>query len=118
MTKPIDLLDDGSVTNVTRIGAVKDILVAANSLGKPAQEALIIAGDNLLEFSLKGFVSFYKEIKRSCIMCYTEPDAARQRKTGIITINSERLVTSFEENPLCLKMIWLCRRFISIRVKI
>lgn len=99
LTKPVDLLDDGSMTNETRVGAVKDILVAVDSLGKAAQEALVIAGDNLLEFSFQGFVDFYKVRKRSCIMCYTEPDVALQRRTGIITINSEHLVTSFEEKP-------------------
>lgn len=96
--KPIAMLDDSSVRNEERIGAVKDMQVALSAVPNPT-DALVIAGDNVLEFSFSGFVDYYQAIKRSCVMCYAEPDIARQRKTGIITTDADRRVTSFEEKP-------------------
>ena len=96
--KPLMVLDDGSSTNETRIGAVRDIQVALAHIGHPA-DALVIAGDNVLEFSFSGFVAYYQQTKRSCVMCYAEPDMARRRKTGIITVDDGNRVTSFEEKP-------------------
>lgn len=95
---PITVLDDGSVRNEERIGAVKDIQVALSAVPNPA-DALVVAGDNVLEFSFGGFVDYYQAIKRSCVMCYEEPDIAKQRKTGIITIDENHRITSFEEKP-------------------
>lgn len=95
---PITLLDDGSETNESRIGAVKDIQVALKAAGE-AQDALVIAGDNVLEFSFDGFIECFMACGHSCIMTYHEPDVAKQRKTGIITIDNEGRVTSFEEKP-------------------
>lgn len=97
--KPLTVVDDGSASNERRVGAVKDIQVALEAIdGSP--DALVIAGDNVLEFSFGGFVTYYQSIGRSCIMCYREPDLAKQRKTGIITIDASGKVTSFAEKPV------------------
>ncbi|NLV59427.1 MAG: nucleotidyltransferase family protein [Clostridiales bacterium] len=96
--KPLTVLDDGSTTNETRIGAVRDILVGLTHT-ESMEDTLVIAGDNVLEFSLSGFVAFYQQMKYSCVMCYIEPDEERQRKTGIITVDETHRVTSFEEKP-------------------
>ena len=53
----ITVLDDGTMSNDTRLGAVKDIEFAVNTLNIK-DDCLIMAGDNLLDFSLSGFVSF------------------------------------------------------------
>ncbi len=96
--KPLVLLDDGSMDNEHRLGAVTDIGFAVNQLGL-ADELLVIAGDNMVEFSFAGFLTFFKEKNASCIMCYEEPDLAKQRRTGIITTDNMRCVTSMEEKP-------------------
>lgn len=97
-TTPVILLDDDSETNESRIGAVKDIQVALKAIGD-TQDALVIAGDNVLEFSFAGFVECFRSCGHSCIMTYQESDVARQRKTGIITVDNSGRVTSFEEKP-------------------
>ena len=68
----LTLLDDGSTDNDNRLGAVKDIAFAINKcqLIKECNEdekndgVLVLAGDNLLDFSIKGFLDFYKEKPR------------------------------------------------------
>lgn len=97
-TNPITVIDDGSVSNETRLGAVKDILFAVDEL-KLDDDLLVIAGDNILDFSLSGFVRFMKDKNTSCVMCHEENDLARKQKTAIITVDKDNLITSYEEKP-------------------
>ena len=66
-TQRITVVDDGTDTNETRLGAVKDIQYAIDSLGLD-DDMLVIAGDNVLDFSLTRFVAYAKEKAASCIM--------------------------------------------------
>ena len=61
-TRPyeITVIDDGTSTNETRLGAVKDIQLAVEKLNL-ADDLLVMAGDNVLDFSLSKFVKFAKE---------------------------------------------------------
>ena len=63
----IQVLDDGTETNDTRLGAVRDILFAVQTL-KRQEDLLIIAGDNVLDFSLKKFVAYALEKQAACLM--------------------------------------------------
>lgn len=56
-TRPyeITVIDDGTSTNETRLGAVKDIQLAVEKLNL-ADDLLVMAGDNVLDFSLSKFV--------------------------------------------------------------
>ena len=95
---PITVLDDGTNTNETRLGAVKDIQYAVNKLGID-EDVLVLAGDNVLDFSLVPFVRFGQENGCSCVMYYEENEFAKQQRTAIITIDSDSLITSYEEKP-------------------
>ena len=64
---PITVVDDGTSTNETRLGAVRDIQYAIDRLRLDA-DLLIIAGDNVLDFSLTGFIHYAKEKGTSCTM--------------------------------------------------
>lgn len=94
----ITIIDDGTSTNETRLGAVKDIQMAVEEMNI-SENLLVMAGDNILDFSLAGFVNFSKEKKASCVMCHSEDDLKKQQKTAIITINENNLITSYEEKP-------------------
>ena len=61
-TKPyrITVLDDGTSTNDTRLGAVKDIQFAIDSR-QLQEDLLVIAGDNVLDFSLTAFVRYCRQ---------------------------------------------------------
>ena len=56
----LTIIDDGTSTNDTRLGAVKDIQYATDSL-RLSDDLLIIAGDNLLDFSLTRLIEYAKE---------------------------------------------------------
>ena len=92
------VLDDGSVDNEHRIGAVKDIEFAIEKAGIN-DDTLILAGDNVLDFSLSSFIEYGKKKGTSCIMRHRETDKARLRKTGVVVIDQSDLVLSMEEKP-------------------
>ena len=96
--KPITILDDGSTDNDNRLGAVNDIKFAVESLNI-TQDVLVVAGDNVLDFSLKSFVEFAIDKNAPCVMCSEENDLQKQRKTAIITRADDGLITSYEEKP-------------------
>ncbi len=98
----ITVLDDGTVTNETRLGAVKDILLALETLSI-TDDVMVMAGDNVPDFSLAGFVEFAVNKNASCVMCHTENDPTKQQKTAIITIDNDNRITSYEEKPKCPK---------------
>ena len=60
---------------------------------------MVMAGDNVLDFSLQGFVIFAKSKNTSCVMCHEEHDLARQQRTAIITVDENDKITSYEEKP-------------------
>ena len=99
------VLDDGSVDNEHRIGAVKDIEFAIEKAGIN-DDTLILAGDNVLDFSLSSFIEYGKKKGTSCIMRHYESDKARLRKTGVVTIDQNDLVLSMEEKPKEPKSEW------------
>ena len=92
------MIDDGTSTNETRLGAVKDIQLAVEKLNL-ADDLLVMAGDNVLDFSLSKFVDFAKEKNTSCVMCHEENELKKQQKTAIITLDDNDLITSYEEKP-------------------
>ena len=94
----ITVVDDGTSTNETRLGAVKDILFAAEKENID-EDVLVMAGDNVLDFSLAGFVEFALEKGTSCVMCHREDELKKQQKTAIITVDENNRITSYEEKP-------------------
>lgn len=94
----ITVLDDGTESNETRLGAVKDIQFAVEKLGI-TDDCLVMAGDNVLDFSLCSFVSFAQEKGTSCVMCHEENRLPALQKTAVITMDENNLITSYEEKP-------------------
>lgn len=95
---PITVLDDGTDSNETRLGAVRDIQFAVESLNIQS-DVLVLAGDNVLDFSLVPFIRYGRENGCSCVMCYEENELIRQQRTAIITVDAESTITSYEEKP-------------------
>jgi len=99
-TKTITVLDDGSITNENRLGAVKDLFFAIETKQLFDDDLLVIAADNVLTFSFLGFVDYFKEKQTSLIMTHYEPDITALRRTGVITIDSNDRVLEMQEKPV------------------
>lgn len=101
----VTVVDDGTSTNETRLGAVKDIQFAIEKLSLD-DEMLVIAGDNVLDFSLTKFIAYAKEKQTTCVMRYYEHDEAKLRKTGVAEVDENDRVISLEEKPAAPKSNW------------
>ena len=95
-SKPVDVIDDGSTDNEHRVGAVKDLLLAISDID---DDILVIAADNLLDFSLSGFLAFFKEKGTSAIMSHYEPSVEALRRTGVVVLDADRRVVEMAEKP-------------------
>ena len=103
--KPITIVDDGTETNETRLGAVCDLLFAMEKL-QIDDDLLVVAADNLLFFSFRAFVDFAKEKGTSCIMCHEQPSIEKLQRTGVVELDSEMRVLGMEEKPQVPKSHW------------
>ena len=104
------ILDDGTTSNENRLGAVKDIQFAIEQL-QLDDDLLVMAGDNLLDFSLGGFIRYAKEKHATCVMRYYEADEARLHKTGVAEIDADGRILSMEEKPAQPKSHWCVPAF-------
>ena len=95
----VTVVDDGTETNETRLGAVKDIQFAIDLL-KLDDDMLVIAGDNLLDFSLTAFIEYAQKKQASCIMRYYEPSMQKLVKCGVVTVDeTDRVIEMTEKSP-------------------
>jgi glucose-1-phosphate thymidylyltransferase len=104
-TKPITIVDDGTETNETRLGAVCDLLLAMERCHVD-DDMLVVAADNLLFFSFQEFVDFAKEKQTSCIMCHEQPSIEKLQRTGVIVVDEQMRVLNMEEKPREPKSHW------------
>ena len=96
--KKVTVIDDGSTENENRLGAVKDILFAIEKCSID-EELLVLAGDNLLDFSLKAFLEYQKNKKTACIMRHFEEEKVKLQKTGVAVIDERERVIKMQEKP-------------------
>lgn len=109
-TMKVTVVDDGTCSNDTRLGAVKDIQFAIEKL-QLDDDMLVIAGDNVLNFSLTKFMVYAKQKNTSCIMRYFEGEEKKLQKCGVVEINKEDKILSMEEKPSQPKSNWCCPPF-------
>ena len=113
-TAPITVVDDETLTNETRLGAVRDIQFAIDKLGLD-DDLLIVAGDNVLDFSLTEFLRYAEEKGTSCTMRYRETDLKRLRKSGISEVGEDDCLLGLEEKPQEPKSQWCTPPFYFYR---
>ncbi len=107
-SKPITIIDDGTETNDTRLGAVNDLLLVLNtpSMRENPEGILVVAADNLLFFSFREFIDFAKQKDTSCIMCHEQPSLEKLQRTGVAELDSNNKVLGIEEKPQNPKSHW------------
>ena len=97
-TKPIRIIDDGTTDNENRLGAVKDLLLAIDEFDIN-DDIMVLAADNVLDFSFQGFVDFLKQKNTSVIMCHHEPELYKLQRTGVIAVDDDMKVLEMQEKP-------------------
>lgn len=97
-SKTIKVLNDYTTNNDNRLGAVADIqyVIAEEHIN---DDVLVMAGDNLFDFELADFVSFFHQRHADCITVHELEDLDALRRTGVATVDSQGKVLHFEEKP-------------------
>ena len=106
----VTVVDDGTSSNETRLGAVKDIQFAIEKLSLD-DDMLVIAGDNVLDFSLTKFIEYAENKNSSCIMRYYEEKKEKLSKCGVVTIDETDKVLKMVEKPSEPESNWCCPPF-------
>ena len=95
----VTVVNDGTYTNETRLGAVVDIKYAIDALSLD-DDMLVIAGDNVLDFSLSDFISYAKSHRASCVLRYFEPEVKKLLKSGVVTVDeNDKIIKMTEKSP-------------------
>ena len=106
----ITILDDGTISNETRLGAVVDIKLAIDKI-KINDNLMVIAGDNLLDFSLSNFINYFEEKKASCVMRYYEENLEKVKKSAELLVDENDLILEMNEKPENPKSHYCCPPF-------
>ena len=94
----VTVLDDGTTNNENRLGAVRDIQLAIDNCGI-TDDILVLAGDNVLDFSLNSFVEYAAQKRTSCAMRYFEPDKAKISKSAMVLVDGDDRILKMVEKP-------------------
>jgi glucose-1-phosphate thymidylyltransferase len=91
--------DDGTTSNDDRLGAIGDIEFVLERTGSD-DDLLVIAGDNLFDFSLPSLAAFW-EMKgvASAVAVYDCGDLELATHYGVVEVDGEERVVGFEEKP-------------------
>jgi glucose-1-phosphate thymidylyltransferase len=91
--------DDGTTSNEDRLGAIGDMQFVIDQAGLD-DDLLVIAGDNLFEFSLPDFVSFWRgKGKASAVAVRDVGSLELAAQYGIVALGDGGRVTEFVEKP-------------------
>lgn len=95
----ISLINDGTVSNETRLGAIKDISIVIKDKAIN-DDMLVVAGDNLFDFDLNEFIKFAKGKKDGVsIALYDVKSLDDAKSFGIVKIDANNRVVDFAEKP-------------------
>ena len=95
---PLRVLNDGSRSEDDRLGAVGDLGFALREVPPGAEDWLVVAGDNLLEFDLCALqAEFEKQGRPLLVLRETEPRGPSRYNE--VTLGDAGLVTRFREKP-------------------
>jgi|TARA_B100001971_G_C18211408_1_gene550936 glucose-1-phosphate thymidylyltransferase len=95
--KPIEIINDNTKSNDDRLGALGDINHAINAK-KIDDDFMVIAGDNLFEFSLQKIINLFEGKKSNIIALCDVKDLKLAKHYGVVEIEND-IVAGFEEKP-------------------
>ena len=92
--------DDGTSTNDDRLGALGDVAFAIEHGDLGGDDLLVIAADNLFEFSVQDYVDFWRAKGRaSAIAVHRLADPSLASLYGVVELDEEDRVVGLEEKP-------------------
>jgi glucose-1-phosphate thymidylyltransferase len=98
--RDVTVWNDGTSSNDDRLGAIGDVQFAIEHGGLAGDDLLVIAADNLFEFSLRDYVSFWKaKGTGSAIAVHRLADPSLASLYGVVELDNDDRVIGLEEKP-------------------
>jgi glucose-1-phosphate thymidylyltransferase len=92
--------DDGSRCNEERLGAIADMRFVIEQAGLEGEDLLVVAGDNLFEFSLGVMIRFWRsKADSSCVAVQHCLDLERISYYGVVELATDGRIVDFVEKP-------------------
>ena len=95
---PIIVLNDGTTSNETRLGAIGDYHFAIKSM-KINDDVLFVSSDNFFNFDLKPIHERFCKSGRDTIALYDVGSLEEAKKLGIAELDENKKVIGFKEKP-------------------
>jgi glucose-1-phosphate thymidylyltransferase len=92
--KDVVVHNDGTTSNEDRLGAIGDIRFVGLD-----DDLLVIAGDNLFDYSLADYEAYWREREGSCVAVLDVGDRELAKKYGIVDVDEDDRVIGFVEKP-------------------
>ena len=92
--KDVRIHNDGTTSNEDRLGAIGDIRFVGLD-----DDLLVVAGDNLFDYSLADYEAYWRERDGSCIAVLDVGDRELAKKYGIVEVDDDDRVVGFVEKP-------------------
>ena len=97
--KDVQIHDDGTVSNDDRLGAIGDLAFVLERTGID-DDLLVIAGDNLFEFSLVDLVAFWHTKEHASAVAVRDVGTLELAKQyGVVALDADDRVVEFVEKP-------------------
>lgn len=97
---PIEVVNDGTTTNETRLGAIGDLALVLKEKKVGHEDILVLAGDNFFDSSLKEFADFGKARRPGGVIAvYDVKDKELAKQYGLVETAPDGKVKAFYEKP-------------------
>jgi glucose-1-phosphate thymidylyltransferase len=92
--------DDGTTSEDDRLGAIGDVAFVVDKARLNAEDILVIAGDNLFDYSLADYVTWWHgKGDASAVVLYDVGDLELVKKYSNVDVDSNQRLTSLTEKP-------------------
>jgi glucose-1-phosphate thymidylyltransferase len=98
--QPVVVHNDGTASAKDRLGAIGDIQLTVERAALGNDDLLVVAGDNLVDFSLAECVHFWRgKVDSSVIALHDCHDLELTKQYSVVDVDSQDRVLSFIEKP-------------------
>jgi glucose-1-phosphate thymidylyltransferase len=96
---PLGLIDDGTLTPETRLGAIRDLRLGLDWVGLD-RDVLVLGTDNLFTWSLADFAAFAHTKRPASTVALRQVRSAEEaRRCAVVEVDAEALLVHCVEKP-------------------
>jgi len=96
--KRIEIINDGTTSNETRLGAIRDIYSVIQQKNIH-EDTVVLCGDNVMSWDIKDFLAYFKQMKHSVTATMDLGSKEAVKRFGVLELGPYNRIIGFEEKP-------------------